>query len=179
VTSTSTQSFYVIRDGTAGAFNTVSTPIVRTDLTGVTASGLVAGIVLSSTAKGWYIDLGTDGTSGIGWRVNINPKAYNGTVSFAALLPSGNACNLTGQGEIYSVNYATATSVLIAQPLGYFATSSAVVNLNYIGLSSSGGVSNAELIAGLASGAVVKIPVNLATIVATRLLNWRELPSAE
>jgi type IV pilus assembly protein PilY1 len=179
VTSTSTQSFYVIRDGTAGSFNTVSTPIVRTDLTGVTASGLVAGIVLSSTAKGWYIDLGTDGTSGIGWRVNVNPKAYNGTVSFAALLPSGNACNLTGQGEIYSVNYATATSVLIAQPLGYYATSSAVVNLNYIGLSSSGGASNAELIAGLASGAVVKIPVNLATIVATRLLNWRELPSAE
>jgi type IV pilus assembly protein PilY1 len=179
VTSTSTQSFYVIRDGTAGTFNTVSTPIIRSNLTGVTASGLVAGIVLSSTAKGWYIDLGTDATSGIAWRVNINPKAYNGTVSFAALLPSGNACNLTGQGEIYSVNFATATSVMIAQPTGYYATTSAVVNLNYIGLSSSGSGSSAELIAGLASGAVVKIPDNLAEIVATRLLNWRELPSAE
>jgi type IV pilus assembly protein PilY1 len=178
VTTTAQQSFYVIMDGTAGSFNTVTTPITRTNLTGVTAAGLVVGITLSPTAKGWYINLGTDGTTGISWRVNVNPVAYNGTVSFAAFLPTGNACSLSGQGEIYSLDYSTATSVLTSQPTGYYSVSSAVVNLNYIGLA-SGSRTSAELIAGLASGVVYKVPASLTTTVSTRMLNWRELPSAE
>jgi type IV pilus assembly protein PilY1 len=180
ITTTAQQSFYVIMDGTASSFNTVTTPITRSNLTSVTGAGLVTGITLSATSKGWYIDLGTDPTSGYAWRVDIKPVAYNGTVSFAAFLPSGNACALSGQGEIYSVNYATATSILIAQPTGYYATSSAVVNLNYIGLTATGSTSaSSELIAGLASGAVVKIPQTPPTTSTTRLLNWRELPTVQ
>lgn len=179
VTSTSQQSFYVILDGAAGGFNPVTTPITRATLQSVTSSGLVVGITLTPTSNGWYIDLGTDSTSGIAWRVDVKPAAYNGNLSFAAFLPTGDACNLSGQGEIYSVNYATATSILTAQPLGYYAVASAVVNLNYIGLTSTGTGTNAELIAGLASGVVIKIPENLMTTIATRLLNWREVPSAE
>jgi hypothetical protein len=127
--------------------------------------------------------LGNDSTSGYAWRVDIKPAAYNGTVSFAAFLPSGNACALSGLGEIYSVNYATATSILTSQPTGYYAVPSAVVNLNYIGLTSSSvntaGSSSAELIAGLANGSVIKIPQTPATSIATRILNWRELPSVQ
>jgi type IV pilus assembly protein PilY1 len=178
VTSTSQQSFYVIVDGTAGAFNTVTTPLTRTNLTSVTTTSLVAGPTITPTSKGWYIDLG-NGTNGIAWRVSVKPAAYNGVVSFAALLPTGNACNLSGQGEIYSVNYATATSVLTSQPLGYYSVSSAVVNLNYIGLTSGSNASNAELIAGLASGALYKVPESLTSTISTKLLNWRELPSAQ
>jgi type IV pilus assembly protein PilY1 len=180
VTSTSQQSFYVIMDGTAAGFNAVATPITRTNLTSVTASGLVAGITLGVTSKGWYIDLGTDPTSGYAWRVDIKPTSYNGTVAFAAFLPSGNACALSGLGEIYSVNYATATSILTSQPSGFYAVPSAVVNLNYIGLTqSSSSGSSAELIAGLANGTVIKIPETLTSSVTTRLLNWRELPAVE
>jgi type IV pilus assembly protein PilY1 len=180
VTTTAQQSFYVIMDGTAGSFNAVATPITRTNLTSVTASGLVAGITLGVTSKGWYIDLGTDSTTGYAWRVVIKPAAYNGTVSFAAFLPSGNACALSGLGEIYSVNYATATSILTSQPTGYYAVPSAVVNLNYIGLTaSSTSGSSAELIAGLANGTVIKIPETLTGTIATRILNWRELPTIQ
>jgi len=183
ITSTSQQSFYAILDGTAGGFNSVATPITRSVLQSVTASGLVAGITLTPTQKGWYIDLGTDPTSGYAWRVDLKPAAYNGTVSFAAFLPSGTACALSGQGEIYSVNYATATSILTSQPAGYYSVSSAVVNLNYIGLSASAsgtaGSFSAELIAGLANGSILKVPQTPQSSIATRLLNWRELPSVQ
>lgn len=176
--STALESFYVILDGTAGQFNAVTTPITRTNLTALTASGLVAGITLSPTKLGWYIDLGNDSATGIAWRVVLNPAAYDGTLSFAALLPSGDACNPQGTGEIYSVNYATATSILTSAPAGYYAVPSAVVNLTYVGVSTGTGT-NAELIAGLQNGSVIKIPDNLASPIFTRLLNWRELPSAE
>jgi type IV pilus assembly protein PilY1 len=180
VTTTAQQSFYVIIDGTAGSFNAVSTPITRSVLSQATATGLVTGLLSTPVVKGWYIDLGNDPTSGYAWRVDIKPAAYNGTVSFAAFLPSGNACALSGLGEIYSVNYATATSVLTSQPTGYYAVPAAVVNLNYIGLSSTSSSStNAELIAGLANGTVIKIPETLNATTSTRLLNWRELPSVQ
>jgi type IV pilus assembly protein PilY1 len=183
ITSTSQQSFYAILDGTAGGFNSVATPITRSVLQSVTASGLVAGITLTPTQKGWYIDLGTDPTSGYAWRVDLKPAAYNGTVSFAAFLPSGTACALSGQGEIYSVNYATATSILTSQPAGFYSVSSAVVNLNYIGLSASAsgtaGSFSAELIAGLANGSIIKVPQTPQSSIATRLLNWRELPTVQ
>ena len=178
MSSSAPQSFYVILDGTAGGFNTMATPITRSSMTQVTAAGLVAGITLSPTAKGWFIDLGQDASSGIAWRIVINPAAYDGTVSFAALLTSGDACNPQGTGEIYSVNYATATSILTSAPAGYYAVPSAVVNLTYVGINGTSG-SNAELIAGLANGSVIKVPDNLVSTIATRLLNWRELPSAE
>jgi len=175
VASSNVQSFYVIMDGTAGAFNPApSTPITRTSLQAVTASNLTAGITLSSTKLGWYIDLGVDSASGIAWRVNVNPTAYNGTVSFAALLTTGSACNLSGQSEVYAVNYATATSILTSAPLGYAVFTSAVVNLKYVGVNGQ-----AELVAGFADGSVYKVPANLTTTISTRLLNWREIPSAE
>ncbi|REN09561.1 hypothetical protein DSI41_21060, partial [Mycobacterium tuberculosis] len=49
VNSTATQTFYAILDGTAGAFNAVSTSITRSQLTQV--SDVTAGITLSSTSK--------------------------------------------------------------------------------------------------------------------------------
>jgi type IV pilus assembly protein PilY1 len=181
VTTTAQQSFYVIIDGTAGSFNgAITTPITRAVLSQATAPGLVTGLLSTPIIKGWYIDLGTDTTSGYAWRVDVKPAAYNGTVSFAAFLPTGTACALGGLGEIYSVNYATATSVLTSQPTGFYSVSAAVVNLNYIGLTSASSSStSAELIAGLANGTVIKIPQTLNTIVATRLLNWREVPTVQ
>jgi len=175
VSSTKGQSFYAIVDGTAGAFATApATPLTRTNLTQVTTSNLTGSVTLSPTLLGWYIDLGVDTSSGYGWRVNLNPVAYNGIVSFAGLLPTGAACNLGGVGEVYSVNYATGVSVLTSAPLGYASFQSAVVNLKYISTTYG-----AELVAGFATGQVYKVPETVSSIIYTRLLNWRELPSAE
>jgi len=175
VSSTKGQSFYTIVDGTAGAFAAApATPLTRSNLQAVTTSNLTGSVTLSSTILGWYIDLGIDATSGYAWRVNINASAYNGVVSFAGLAPTGTACNLNGQGEVYSVNYATGISVLTSAPAGYVTFGAAVVNLKYVSTTYG-----AELIAGLANGQVYEVPENLSSVVTTRLLNWRELPSAE
>jgi hypothetical protein len=56
----------------------------------------------------------------------------------------------------------------------------AVVNLNYIGLSTtSSSSSSAELIAGLANGTVIKIPETQNGTPSARILNWREAPSVQ
>ena len=182
ISSTSGQSFYVIVDGTAGAFSTFSMPITRSVLTPITNSGLTAGLTDSPTFKGWYIDLGNDSTSGIAWRVNVNPTAYNGTVSFAALLTSGNACSPGGTGEVYAVNYATATSILTSANANNNVTfTSPVVSVNYVGVSglSNGAGKTTQLVVCTADGNCYRVPANLTSAIATKLLNWRELPTAE
>ena len=53
------QTFYTIIDGTASSFNTVTTPITRSDLTPVLQTQLTSINTLSSTSKGWYDDRGS------------------------------------------------------------------------------------------------------------------------
>jgi type IV pilus assembly protein PilY1 len=181
VISTAMQSFYVILDGTAGLFNPVSTPITRANLTQVT--DVTAGVTLATGSKGWYIDLGI--TSGVAQRVILNPVVFNGIVSFATLLTSGDACSPTGQSQIYAVNYATATSVLgnstvtingttVSAVGGIIALPSAVVNLKFASLNGK-----IEQIAGTNTGTVVQVYGNLSVTPATRLLNWREVPTVD
>jgi len=196
VSSSRMQSFYVIVDGTAGAFAPApATPLTRSNLQAVTTSNLTAGISLSSTILGWYIDLGIDTASGIGWRVNIDPVAYNGTVSFATLLTSSDPCSVTGRAEVYAVNYATGTSILTSAPLGYVTFSSGLANLNMVGVNGSpelvastttgGGTSSSSSSSSNTTGSTgtactaCEIPTSMSSIVTTRLLNWREVPSAE
>jgi len=175
VSSTKVQSFYAIIDGTAGAFAPApATPLTRTNLTPVTTSNLTGNATLTPTMLGWYVDLGTDPSTGIAYRVNVNSADYNGVVSFAGLLPTGNACQVGGSSTFYSVNYATGVSVLTSAPAGYLSFNSAVVNIKYVSTSYG-----AELFVGFENGTVYKVPENLSSVITTRLLNWRELPSAE
>jgi type IV pilus assembly protein PilY1 len=172
VSSTATQTFYAIIDGTAGGFKTVTTPITRSTLTQVT--DVTAGVTVPATSNGWYYDLTGS------WRVVNNPVAYNGIVAFAALQTSTNACSPAGTSEVYAVNYSTGKSVLNSTTTGsttpapYIASTTAVTNLKFISNNGS-----PELIAGTTSGAVTQVGANLSSIIATRLLNWREIPTAE
>jgi type IV pilus assembly protein PilY1 len=177
ITASNMQTFYTILDGTAGGFNAVSTAITRTNLTAVT--DVTQGITLSSTSKGWYYDLGT--SSGIAWRVVLNPVAYNGIVIFSALLTSGNACSPGGNSEVYAVNYSTATSVL--QPIASSPNTPAA-NYPIAGAVTSEKVflnnGTPQLDVGTSStGAPTQIPWNASTSGYTRILNWREIPTAE
>jgi type IV pilus assembly protein PilY1 len=173
------QTFYAILDGTSGGFNPDPTPIMRSLLTPVT--DVTAGITtLPAAFKGWYYDLGLDSASGVAWRVDQNPIAYNGIVSFSALLPAiTDPCKPSGHSEVYAVNYATAKSVIQASStsstiVAYYSIASAVTSEKFF--MNNG---NPELVVGCASGCVTPIPASLNTPIATRLLNWREVPSAE
>jgi type IV pilus assembly protein PilY1 len=177
IASTAMQSFYAIIDGTAGAFLPVSTPITRASLTQLSATNLVGGAVISSS-NGWFTDLGIDSGSGIGWRIVLNPLAYNGTVVFTDLLTvATDPCSPSGVSRIYALNYATATSVLqptLAVPYDSYVNQ--VINVRITGANG-----NPEIVAGFSNVATppVAVPANLAGTLATRILNWREIPTAD
>jgi len=173
ISSPARQTFYAFIDGSAGAFKQITTPITRATMTPV--ADVTAGVVVPATSKGWYYDLPS------GSRVITVPKlvAYNGIVAFSALVTSSDPCNPSGASNVYAMNYATATTVL--SPIGSAASSPAYVPFTYAvtNLSFVSANSNVELIAGDTSGAVSQVKANLSGVVATRLLNWAEPPTAE
>ena len=188
LTTSAVQSFYAIVDGTAGAFNTVSTPASRSSLQQVT--DVTVGVSLSAAAQGWYFDLGT--SSSVAWRVIQNPVAYNGIVAFAALLPQGDACQPSGQSRVYAVDYSTGTSVLnptvtgSSVPAAYLSLTGSTDNLRIVDTtasstvnSSTGSSGTPEIVVGLSSGGIYQVGAKLRGTLATRLLNWRELPTAD
>ena len=174
ISSTQIQTFYGIMDGTAGGFKAVSTPITRATLTPVT--DILAGVTIPAGSNGWYYDLPA------GYRVLSMPVAYNGIVAFSALIPTTDPCNPQGLSNVYAVNYATGQSVLNSTTtgagppttVGYDAFATAVTNLRFIKTNSV-----PELIAGTTTGALSQVAANLSSTLATRLLNWREIPTAE
>jgi type IV pilus assembly protein PilY1 len=194
VPNTQTQSFYAIIDGTATGFNVVSTPITRANLTPVTNTQLggTAGTpptpptpnMLPAGSKGWYTDLGNDTPappgSNIGWRVILNPQAFNGIVTFATSLTTAtDPCSPQGSSRVYAIDYATVNSVLQPSvsgnpipPFDLYAV--AAINLRFAGANG-----NPEIVVGFTNGVPEKVPANLTSTLATRLLNWREIPTVE
>jgi type IV pilus assembly protein PilY1 len=179
IPSAQMQSFYSILDGSAGGFNTVSMPITRAALTLV--PDVTAGIILTSPSMGWYTDLGIDAGTSIAWRVLVNPVAYNGIVSFTTLLPAGDACSASGQSRVYALNYDTGKSVLNSNTTGYIYYSNAITDLKIIGVNNTGlpGYNVPEIVVGTNTGVLAKVDANLLGTLATRLLNWREVPTAD
>jgi type IV pilus assembly protein PilY1 len=190
VNNSQMQSFYAIIDGTASGFPVVSTPYTRANLTPVTntqISGTAgapptpprANALLTGT-KGWYIDLGIDAASNVSWRVILNPQAFNGIVTFATSLTTAtDPCSPQGSSRVYAIDYATVDSVLEPNisgdpvpPFNQYAVSA--INLRFAGANGS-----PEIVVGFTSGVPEKVPANLTSSLATRILNWREIPTVE
>lgn len=176
VINTQMQTFYAIFDGTASGFNTVSTAITRSLLTAESQSQLTVSKGVPSSSYGWYTDLGIDVGSGIGWRTIINPVAYNGIVSLTTLLPGNDPCNPGGASRVYALDYSTATSVLQPSSLPYVAYANTVIDARFTGNNGT-----PELIVGFSEGTnpLAKVPAVLTGTLATRILNWREIPTVE
>jgi type IV pilus assembly protein PilY1 len=184
VPDTQMQSFYAIIDGTASGFNAVSAPITRANLTPIDntqLSSTTPNPILSTGPMGWYTDLGIDAGSGIGWRMVVNPSAFNGIVIFATNLTTAtDPCNPKGSGRVYAVDYATEQSVLqpsVAGPNPPFDLLFAVNNLRVADVNGTPAI----LAGGNASGGsnIVSPAANLTGTLATRILNWREIPTVE
>jgi type IV pilus assembly protein PilY1 len=181
VPDTQMQSFYAIIDGTASGFNAISSPITRANLTPIDntqLSSTTPNPILSTGPLGWYTDLGIDAASGIGWRLVLNPSAFNGIVIFAANLTTAtDPCNPKGTGRVYAIDYATMQSVLqpsvVGDPNPPFDALFAVINLR---LASVNG--KPEILAG-GNGPLQQVLANLTGTLATRILNWREIPTVE
>jgi type IV pilus assembly protein PilY1 len=174
VGSTAMQTFYAIIDGTAGAFNTDATPITRSDLTPVT--NVTASTPIPASSMGWYLDLGTS------WRMVTNPVAYNGIVVFAALEASTNVCSPSGQSDLYALNYASGLSVLTSStgtPAVNVPYSNAVTNIAIVNTNSNTTNSSTEIVVGDNKENLSSPPANLYSTLATRILNWREIPTTQ
>jgi type IV pilus assembly protein PilY1 len=185
------QSFYAIIDGTASGFNAVGAPITRANLTPVTnpqLGGTLTGTtinppvpnLLPTGSKGWYTDLTQDpGPPIIGWRVILNPQAFNGIVTFATNLTTAtDPCSPQGSSRVYAIDYASANSVLqpsVAGPIPSFDTYGvAAINLRFVGANGS-----PEIVVGFTNGFPEKVAANLTSGLAIRILNWREIPTVE
>ena len=174
--STQQQSFYAIIDGTASSFvQPIVAPITKSNLTPITQANLTNLNSIAAGNQGWYTDLSVDPVSGIGWRVLLNPQAFNGVVAFATSLTTAtDPCSPQGTSRVYALDFATVTSVLQPSPLPFHVYTFAAINLRFAGANG-----NPELIVGLTQGQPEKVPANLTSPLATRLLNWREVPTVE
>lgn len=174
------QTFYAIQDGNGASFARTSPsgtwPLTRANLAANTDPA--AGVTMSSSQFGWYVDLGTTTTSGttVGWRV-VNPaSSFAGTVAFSSILPGGSACEPSGSSRVYAINLSSGRSVLPGATTGtYVAYSTAlrglVTDLRYFSVNGQ-----RRLIAGSDLNDRQRIREDVAGGAALRRLNWREVP---
>lgn len=189
VPNTQQQSFYAVIDGTAAGFNPVTAPITRAGLTPISTAQTISGTpnTLPAASKGWFTDLGFDTSgSGIGWRVILNPQAFNGIVTFATSLTTAtNPCSPQGSSRVYALDYGTVLSVLQPVPnpsnpsgplinVAFVTYTVAAINLRYAGANG-----NPEIIVGFTKGDPERVNASLTGTLATRILNWREVPTVE
>jgi type IV pilus assembly protein PilY1 len=199
VTSSQVQTFYAIIDGTAGAFKTVTTPTTRTNLKAVT--DVTKGVTVPAGFNGWYYDLPA------GSRVVSEAVTYNGIVAFSALAMSSDPCSPQGSSDVYALNYATGVSVLnptstsSGTPAPFAAFSTSVNGIQFVsnngtvelivgtsastsastnsGSSGSSGSGTNGSGSSTSTAPIYAPPGTYSNTPATRLLNWREIPTAE
>jgi type IV pilus assembly protein PilY1 len=170
--STRAQSFYSVLDGTISGFRPVdeTMPVTRSQLTQVT--NLTTGVTLSASSRGWYIDLGNDAATGVGWRMVTNPATFSGIVSFAPMLTTADACSPSGRSRLYSVDLATGRSVLTG--IGYSEYTSTITDIKFVNIDGS-----VRQITGTNNADRKKEPFELPAGLGVRLLNWREVPTVD
>ncbi|MDP9168822.1 MAG: PilC/PilY family type IV pilus protein, partial [Actinomycetota bacterium] len=181
ILSTQAQTFYAITDGSNARFNTstdlpagIAFPITR----GKLGNGGVGKPFDPTTQMGWAIDLG-NATSGpqASYRVILDATSLAGTVSFAAVLPGGDACNPSGTTAVYDLDYASSASqfkTTDGSPLLFTNISSLVTDLRF---TSVGGT--AELLYGTDKGKVGTLATQPLQALSVRRLNWRELQNVD
>ena len=171
INSNAPQTFYAVIDGSANAFKPADStmPVTRTGLTAVT--NLTSGAAIPANALGWYLDLGVE--SGIGLRMVGSPTAFNGIVAFSSLLTSRDACSPSGQSRIYAIDYGSGRSALIGGE-AFVQYGTAITDLKFVGVD---GV--VRLVSGDVRGDLRNVGFTPPAGQNLRLLNWREVPTAD
>ena len=174
--STAGQSFYAIIDGSATGFSPASAtmPITRSQLTQV--SNLATGATLPNTSLGWYLDLGTDSASGVGWRLVTTSATFSGIVAFAPLLTTGDACSPSGKSRLYAIDFANGQSVLTpaGTTVAFSNYDNAITDVKFLGVDRT-----ARLVTGDVVGQRKRESFALPSGLGVRLLNWREVPAVD
>ena len=200
------QSFYTIFDGTGTTFAPATTgnlnfPVARVGATTPLGSpvrtfkplaesadvGTVCGVQTGITGTtfgagdgGWSFEMGINGDPSVACRMNIPPAIDNqGSVTFAANIPSGSVCNPSGSNQIFAFGLADgrplitdgAGNVLTA---GYTAAGGAVSSFSLF--NNNGSTSTQATTNG---GNNSTVPVSPPTDPILNRLNWREVPAVD
>ena len=178
IVSSQQQSFYSLGDGSLARFDTTGPfPRTRSDLTPVT--DLTSG---SSEPTNWYIDLGTE-TIASGpdrgmtnaWRVTdpaVILRQGPTYAAFAAVLPTGDACEPSGHSRVYAINVATGQSAL-EDGSPYFSVSGIVIDMKHFLVGAK-----TRFLVGTDSGQRKEIKLRPSSSIVTTT-NWREIPVAD
>jgi type IV pilus assembly protein PilY1 len=183
VSSTQPQGFYALIDGTGLAFSpqgslpaAVAMPYTNAKLRKLT--DLTQSITLNlGTEIGWWLDLGT-ATGGLGWRVIYEASSFFGTVSFAPMLPNGDACSPTGKSRVYAIDLGSGQSRLLnadGTRAAYLTPLTGVI----MDLRETAVNGVRRLYVGDDTGSVAPVKTDPVASVGIRRLNWRELQIAD
>jgi type IV pilus assembly protein PilY1 len=183
-----TQSFYAIADGSNRRFNKpanlppgITFPISKSTLV-ANADPLVGVSVDWTTKMGWYLDLGKDAASNIGWRVVMDSSTFYGTVSFPSYLTTGSTCKPDGKSRIYGMDYDTGKSqvgAIVESPTtgvkkfeanAFIEDIGTVTDLRFLSIDGK-----PALISGNNKDQNENIPTSPLGGKSVRRLNWREL----
>ncbi|MDO9051624.1 MAG: PilC/PilY family type IV pilus protein [Methylotenera sp.] len=185
VSSTQGQSFYAILDGTQSQPFTASTlpmdgsfPVTRSQMVDNTSTIATTGAIANSAKPmGYYIDLGNDGTSP--YRVNVEMISSAGVVAFAANSLGGDACNPSGNNNLYALTYGGGKSVILnsgGSIIGSYAGTGLATNVSFF---RKDGNTTSRISISNDSGNSDSIQVNPSSATGFTPLNWRELPTSD
>jgi type IV pilus assembly protein PilY1 len=178
--NTQTHSFYAIKDGNSssrGFFAAadlptgVTFPITRSNLNDNSATYATTGVAApAANTLGWYLDLADK------YRINVNMANNAGLVLFAANKTGGDECNPEGTSKVYLLNYVSGKSYLTSAQAAVVYTSFAN-NVEFVQNVATGEV---DPIVSTKDGKFGKIGTDgTLTSPNFKLLNWRDLPTAD
>jgi type IV pilus assembly protein PilY1 len=192
ISSTQAQLFAAIADGTGSSFSVDSTmttapatmprqpsgitfPVVRSNLKENTDLTVPVSVDFTTQA-GWWLDLGTS-AAGLGWRVVTDSSAFDGRVTFAAMLPNGDVCSPNGISRLYSIDVGTGESQLLnalGDTVAYLPSTSNIIETRTYSVDGKG-----ELFVSDDRGVTRRADTRARATLGLRRLNWRELPLAD
>lgn len=185
VNSTQGQTFYAILDGTQAQPFTTSTlpsggsyPVTRSQMVDNTSTIATIGVIADSAKPmGYYIDLGSNGTSP--FRVNVEMISSAGVVAFVANSLGGDACNPSGNNKLYAITYGEGKSVILnsgGSIISSYAGTGLATNVSFF---RKDGNTTSRISISNDTGNTDSIQVNPSSATGFTPLNWRELPTSD
>ncbi len=163
-----TRTFYAIKDGSASQPGTFSSPLGRSDLAAVTASGSAP---QGTAVKGWYMDM----TAAGGGQITISPHVARGVVMWATTVPTTDPCSPGATSVFYAREMGAATNRIANGSL--YVTMNAPVTKLQVAQSrdAAGGTSTQrkQLMIASTSGADIIVDVNLRVVLTGGRSNLR------
>ena len=143
-----------------------------------TSTLVSTGVIADNTKPmGYYIDLGSE--TGSPYRINVDMVSSAGVVAFIGNSLGGDACNPTGNYEVFAVTYGGGKSVILDGGV-------IVANIKGSGTGTvlvperpDGDPANTGIIFGDNNGKGKLIKIDQPSSTGFKLLNWRELPSSD